>query len=647
MTDPVPNRSAAGGLVSPNERVAAYLVALLGAVLATLVRWALTPLLGDTLPFITYFPAVVVAGWYGGYGPALATVALSALLSAVLFLEPRSVLAVTGPAGIIALIVYVAVGLSIAALAGSQRAARRRVERERTAAERARAALAESERRYRDLFENANDIVYALDMDGRVLDINRYGLAITGYRHDDVAGRLLTDLVPAAYHDRMRSMLARKLEGEEHTVYDLALRAADGRILQIEVTSRLAEEGGRPAGVHGIARDVTARRAAEIALRESEARFRSIAETANEGIWLIDAEARTTFANQRMADLLATTVEDLERRSVPEFCFPEDEPAARERIGHNLGGQPETFDFRFRRTDGSAVEVLAATSPVTNAAGEVVGALGMFSDITVRKQAEMERDRLFAAERAAREAVQQALATRTAFVSAISHDLKSPLAAIKGQAQLLRRRVQRLGIPELAPVNDGLERIDRTVSRITALLGELADAVRLEAGQALDLQRQPVDLVALVDEHIDEWRRSRDETAIRLEAEVDSLVGEWDPVRLGRVITNLLSNAVKYSPDGGEVVVRLWREQAVPGEAACAALAVRDQGMGIPAADLPHIFERFHRGANVGRIEGSGIGLAGVKQIVEQHDGLITAESCEGAGTTITVRLPLVDERAE
>src|SRR5262249_40316336 len=122
---------------------------------------------------------------------------------------------------------------------------------------------------------------------------------------------------------------------------------------------------------------------------------------------------------------------------------------------------------------------------------------------------------------------------------------------------------------------------------------------------------------------------------------VDALIGDWDPVRLERVIANLLDNAIKYSPNGGTIVVTIRRDESAgrPG----ATLAVADQGIGIPAEDVPHVFERFHRGQNVvGRFAGTGFGLAIARQIVEQHGGSITVASVEGAGTTFSIWLPLM-----
>ncbi len=147
--------------------------------------------------------------------------------------------------------------------------------------------------------------------------------------------------------------------------------------------------------------------------------------------------------------------------------------------------------------------------------------------------------------------------------------------------------------------------------------------------------------MALAEAAAEESRRSTTRHAVRVVVEPSSLVGAWDGARLGRVLGNLLGNAVKYSPDGGEIVVRVGREE--DGAGAWAVVRVSDPGIGIPAADLPHLFEWFRRGANVGGIGGTGIGLAGAKQIIAQHGGTIDVASEEGTGTTFTVRLPLVE----
>jgi signal transduction histidine kinase len=226
------------------------------------------------------------------------------------------------------------------------------------------------------------------------------------------------------------------------------------------------------------------------------------------------------------------------------------------------------------------------------------------------------------------------------FLASISHDLRNPLAAVRGVAQVLERRLERQGTVEPERLAAGLANITAATGQMASLIDQLLDYARLQLHRPLDLERRPMDLVQLARRTVSAHQGTSERHRVHLEVAEPDLTGEWDHARLERVLQNLLGNALKYSPEGGEVVVRAWRER-VDG-AQWAALSVQDQGLGIPAADLPHIFERFHRARNVeGRIAGTGIGLATSHQVVKQHGGTLTVESREGQGSTFTVRLPL------
>jgi signal transduction histidine kinase len=287
-------------------------------------------------------------------------------------------------------------------------------------------------------------------------------------------------------------------------------------------------------------------------------------------------------------------------------------------------------------------------APVVSRSGEVLGGLffghaepGVFSEraerilVGIAGQAAIAIDnaRLY-------QQAQRAVSLRDEFLAAASHDLKNPLAAIKGIAQLLRRRARRMSAPEAQGFADGLQRIDSTITRMTHLIDTLLDITRVQMGQPLPLDRRPLDLVALARQAAEEQQQATQRHDIRVDTAVPELVGVWDAARLERLLANLLGNAVKYSPDGGEITLSV-RAEAQAGEP-WAVLVVQDRGLGIPAADLPRIFERFRRGGNVeGQIGGTGIGLVAVRQVVEQHGGEISVDSQEGSGTTFTVRLPL------
>jgi PAS domain S-box-containing protein len=278
------------------------------------------------------------------------------------------------------------------------------------------------------------------------------------------------------------------------------------------------------------------------------------------------------------------------------------------------------FDLRWRarHPDGREAVIQSTAVPLIAPDGSPMGAVAVSRDITSQHDFEEQKDRFF----------------RLA-----SHDLKNPLTVIKGIAQMLRLRVERTEEPD-AQLISGLKRIDSTSTRMTGVINQLLDATRLEAGRPLSLYREPVDLVELVAQIAREQDASSRTHSVVFDSSVPELQGQWDRARLERVISNLLSNAVKFSPRGGEVLVRISTETHVTGVQAI--ISVADHGIGIPADDVDRIFTQCARGANAsGRIDGSGIGLAGVKHIVEQHGGCVDVHNRENVGSTFTVRLPV------
>jgi signal transduction histidine kinase len=180
-----------------------------------------------------------------------------------------------------------------------------------------------------------------------------------------------------------------------------------------------------------------------------------------------------------------------------------------------------------------------------------------------------------------------------------------------------------------------LARVDRQVTRMEKLLEELLDRVQLQTGRTLGLERRACDLVELVRGLVDEQASAPRGALIELRAPAGDVVGQWDAARMERVIGNLLSNAIKYGAGESPIVVEVARE----GEDS--VVRVSDRGPGIAPRDRERIFEWFTRGENAGlAASGTGIGLAGARQIVEQHGGTLTVESEVGVGSTFTVRLP-------
>lgn len=344
-----------------------------------------------------------------------------------------------------------------------------------------------------------------------------------------------------------------------------------------------------------------------------------------DGIVMADASGTIVFANTVAQRLFGTQVLGIppsELAAAFHAFRPSGEPFRSEDLPLVRATlRNETIvneDVVIRHQDGSDRIIACSATPVVGEDGVKLGGVVSFRDVTTQRTLERQKDD---------------------FLSAAAHDLKTPLTTIKGLAQILGRRAARANTPETNSLLDGLHRIDATTSRMSGLINELLDISRIEMGRSLDLMRAETDLVALIRQIASEQQHTTDLHDVRVYALAPDITGGWDEVRLERAFTNLVSNAITYSPRGGRVEVTVDLERSEP---ARAVVRIDDEGLGIPEQDLPTIFERFHRGSNVsGRIPGTGIGLAGAREIFQQHGGQITVRRRAGGGTSFEVTLPL------
>jgi hypothetical protein len=351
--------------------------------------------------------------------------------------------------------------------------------------------------------------------------------------------------------------------------------------------------------------------------QHSQAHLASILESMTDAFLALDRDSRFTYVNRQAEQLIGRCRQDLLGRNLFE-AFPELVGTPFQREYERVVRTHEPVEFEEYYADRKAwLEVRAY--PAED------GVTVYYRDITRRKRAEL---------------AQQSL------VGMVSHDLRNPLFLIKASAELLGERLA-AGAADPTLITDTLTRIRRASRQMSGVIDELADLVQLQSGRDLPLEREHVDLVALVRRAADQHQFRAADHRVVVNTDVAELVGAWDARRLERVLANLLTNAIKYSPPGAEITIALSRQTPKRGPAQ-AVLSVKDQGRGIPNEDLPHIFERFYRASNVDGVPGSGMGLAGVRHIVDRHGGSISVVSQPGAGTTFTVRLPLAcPSRAE
>lgn len=282
-------------------------------------------------------------------------------------------------------------------------------------------------------------------------------------------------------------------------------------------------------------------------------------------------------------------------------------------------------EHRAVHPDGSIHVISGRGYVLTDDEGTPTRMLGSGQDVTDLRAAELER--------AAEERRQAAGQARDEALALIAHDLRSPLAVIVGYVQLLERQARRGGMDpdRLLPY---LGRVDVAARQMTSLLDDLiADADASLTHEPIE--REPVDLAASLRASAEHHDAISPMHAVVAVVPDHAVVAQVNPAKLERALHNLVLNAIKYSPDGGRITISLDADEAE------VRIAVADEGMGIPAGDLPRIFDRFHRGANAtGRTSGLGLGLVSVQRAVTAHGGRIDVDSTEDVGTTFTIHLP-------
>jgi PAS domain S-box-containing protein len=484
------------------------------------------------------------------------------------------------------------------------------------------AARQASEERFWAVWEATSDALALSDPAGTVLTVNPAYCALYGRTAGEFIGQsfalIFAEGERAAAEARYRAIFA---DPSPPLAYEATVQRPDGTECIVDArASFLVHDGQRIAMISAI-RDITERKRIEAALQASEARFRTLIQRSTDAVQLVSPEGAILYSSDSVEAVLGYQPDEILGDTVAGYIHPDDLPGVITWIGEVVAvpGAAASRRYRVRHKDGSWawVEATITNHLETPSIGALVG---NFRNVTDRVRVEAERE---------------------AFVDSAAHDLKNPLTTVLAQAQLLARRAGREQGIAPAALAKGLAAIEGAAGRMAALIEEMMDAAHLSAGRALELNLAPANVVELAQAAVEEARRGANGRRIRVEAGHVELLGLWDAVRLARVLANLLSNAVKYSPVTSEVVVRVAQDVTQDGRA-WASVAVRDAGVGIPAADLPRLFERFYRGTNVaGRTHGTGIGLAGARQIVQQHGGTILVESEEGRGSTFTVRLPL------
>jgi PAS domain S-box-containing protein len=505
-------------------------------------------------------------------------------------------------------------------------------------------ALRESESRFKRLVESNVVGCIFWQVDGTITDANDAFLQMVGYDRSELQAGLLNwrTLTPPDQLTGSERAISQMRQNGSAFPLEKNYTRKDGSLVPV-LLGGVMFEGSQERGVSFVI-DLTEQKQTEAALRQSEERYRLLAEALPQFVWIADRDCKVEYCNPYWYHYTGLTPAQTAETDWGMVLHPDDKVQAIATWQQAAEtGKSYEMEYRVRRRDGSYRWFLAAIAPLHDSNNAIVKWVGTAIDIDDRKQTEAEKADLLMREKAARSEAEAANRTKDEFLAVLSHELRTPLNPILGWARLLRQRQF-----DQQTVERALETIERNAKLQTQLIEDLLDVSRILRGK-LSIHVTEVDLAATIEAALDTVQLAAAAKSIQLQTRLDPAVGlvSGDPNRLQQVIWNLLSNAVKFTPTGGKVEICLEREalQDDRGKAATfAKITVADTGKGIPLTFLPYVFDYFRQadGTTTRQFGGLGLGLAIARHLVELHGGTIQADSLgEGQGATFTVYLPL------
>jgi PAS domain S-box-containing protein len=497
-----------------------------------------------------------------------------------------------------------------------------KIDRDITERKRAEAALRHSREQFREVATLLPAAVYLCDASGLIKWYNARAVELWGREPDSASTEERFCGSYKIYHPdgtfipHWETPIAELLRtGIPVHDRELIVGRPDGsRITVLVNIAPIKNEQGEVIGAINCFEDITERKQAERKLRESEERYRRIVETAAEGIKILDRDGRITFINPRGASLLGCSVEEMLRCSLFDFVFPEDLAETGRKLTQLLQGGQEEGDFRLRRKDGSPLWVHDVASPIPGDQGGYSGALVMFTNITLRKEAEK---RALQAER---------LAAIGQVVAGLAHESGNALQRSQACLRMLALQVE--DRPEALDLVDRMQKAQDQLQYLFADVRDYAAPIHLEL-RTCDLSEIWREAWSQLD-----FARQGREITFREEIGVLDLHCYADRFRLVQVFRNLLDNALAACRD--PVVLSVHCSAAVIVGQPAIQVAVHDNGPGIAAEERPKLFEPFY----TTKAKGTGLGLPIIRRIIEAHRGEIAVGEGTGSGAEILITLP-------
>jgi PAS domain S-box-containing protein len=488
----------------------------------------------------------------------------------------------------------------------------------------ARKKMEEETRVFELAIETSLDGFLLNDLKGNITYANAAALRIFGYSLEEIAGMHAFGLAP----DLDTGLIIHEsIEKTGGWIGEVTGVRKNGELFPCLLTnSRVRDTRGNPVATLATFRDITEQKQAEKALRESEARYRTLVETCADAISLTDLKGRFLAFNKQFTRLYGfESLEELVRADVSiwDLIVEADRPRTSQEAAKLLKyGSNSNIQYSAIRKDGTVFPIEVSASLICDAEGQPSAFVAISRDITVRKM--IEEELLLA-----KEAAEAANRAKSEFLANMSHELRTPLNAILGFSQVLERGTYgELNVKQV----EFLKYIRESGNHLLEMVNDILDLAKIEAGK-FQLEKKPVDLGFLLQQAVAAIASLAEMKQIKLVKNFMTPLGnlETDEIRLKQVVYNLLSNAVKFTEAGKQIGID------VQAEGPDAVISVWDEGIGIPAEDLERIFNPFEQVRN---IKGTGLGLAIVKRMVTLLGGTVGVISTPGSGSRFTVRLP-------